>query len=381
LNAHEALKACLALSTTVTSSANTHPQEARVLASRVPPIPPLEGSELLALDNAKRVVMEFRSIIPAGETRAFYMGARGQGDDEEPRHQVQLSEFYLGRFPVTQREFSQWLATHSNGCKGEGYDNHPAESMTWYQAMQFCRWLNQEVLPTAAEPLNGMLAILPTEAQWEYACRGGSNTDYYNGDGEAALAQVGWYYNNSGTTTHAVGGMPDQNGQAHAFGLSDMHGNVWEWCLDVWDDKAYRSRPAMVSNPLVMNSDDQDLQEYLGAERLRSYWPQRSGDSAYRVVRGGSWNNYARGCRSAYRSRGGPDSDNRYLGFRVCLVPDPAKPVPQPDKHQPDSQGAEGGAEPQSGAGRLEGGRAQDSGSVSPSAQPLSGLRFPKRLS
>ena len=131
---------------------------------------------------------------------------------------------------------------------------------------------------------------LPTEAQWEYACRAGTETEYWFGDDEAGLERVGWYGKNSGRKPHPVGGKA-----ANPWGLHDVHGNVWEWCEDGFDSSYYQRSPA----------DD----------------PKGPPGRALRVVRGGSWYNAARNLRCASRFRNRPEYRYDYLGFRVACVP------------------------------------------------------------
>jgi formylglycine-generating enzyme required for sulfatase activity len=370
--------------------------------------PTRDAPKLLTIYLGKRkanaLTMAFRPI-PAG---TFWMGSnysrlspalRESWDfNAEPRHQVQLSKFYLGQFPVTQQEFRVWTDAadikHSNDSNHDDAERYPAENMTWHQALEFCEWLNAKILPLKENAhFTGCIATLPSEAQWEYACRGvkpgeveqplSRATEYYNGDGEAALAQIGWYDANAEDDTHPVESTPSGEPEHHPFGLQQMHGNVWEWCLDAWDEQAYRKRPALVSNPLVMALNDEELQQRVDKELLRRYWPQRSPESADRVVRGGSWYSHAGWCRSAYRLRRRPDFVLGNLGFRVCLVPDPgpafAGLTSTADQQQSDSQGAERGAVAQSGADRLEGGSAQDRAMDARSAQSLRDFSFPKR--
>ncbi|MBK6938896.1 MAG: formylglycine-generating enzyme family protein [Planctomycetes bacterium] len=253
----------------------------------------------LVIELAKGVEMLFQRI-PAGE---FVMGSRGNdsyGESrnlEEPRHRVVLThEFWLGTFPVTQREFAVWSRAarkrHEFGFQNR--DWNPAENLTWDEGTAFCDWITKSV---KAMP-KGWAARLPSEAQWEYACRAGSTTDYSNGDGEAALSSVGWWSGNSGHSTHPVGALA-----ANAFGLHDMHGNVWEWCLDAWNGSAYRQRQDGVIDP----------EETAPASQ----------SDPNRVMRGGSWNDSAGDCRSAIRDWRGPSNRRTFLGFRVCLLPGP----------------------------------------------------------
>src|SRR5207249_3540696 len=134
--------------------------------------------------------------IPAG---CFRMGSRGYYPDEEPQHWVRITQpFYLGTTPVTQEQFAACDPQHKN--EFDNKPDHPAEKVNWNQAVRFCQWMNETLrgLPP------GYVAGLPTEAQWEYACRTGSGTEYCNGDGEAALREVGWFDENSKGSTQPV---------------------------------------------------------------------------------------------------------------------------------------------------------------------------------
>jgi formylglycine-generating enzyme required for sulfatase activity len=150
--------------------------------------------------------------------------------------------------------------------------------VSWDDAVEFCRKLSE--LP--GEKSTGYVYRLPTEAEWEYACRAGTTTEYSFGDSKSELGDYAWYDKNSGKTTHPVGGK-----KPNAWGLYDMHGNVFEWCHDWYGDYPSGS----VTDPTGAAS------------------------GSYRVARGGSWSLYSDHCRSANRSRSTPDS--RHLGFRV----------------------------------------------------------------
>ncbi len=263
-----------------------------------PPAPVGLKPLLIPLPNS--AISMFFQPIPAG---SFRMGSYKDAD-EQPVHLVTIpAPFFLGTFPVTQEEFAVWtrenLPEHQNRFSGN--PRHPAENMSWFEAMGFCQWLNQEAtLPP------GYFAILPDEARWEYACRAEERNDgsivspeYYSGNGAAALDRAGWYAGNSGDSTHPVGA-PDK--EPNRWGLGDMHGNVWEWCLDLWDEDAYRKNTGVVFEipefPLV-----------------------GTGERGFRVYRGGSWYITAVGCRSAIRVGNPPGYRDGNLGFRVCLVP------------------------------------------------------------
>ena len=260
--------------------------------------------------------MRFRRI-PAGE---FVMGSRGNYPEEEPAHRVILPhDFWLGKFVVTQEEW--WAVVEA--CRPAGLEaspslfksrRRPVEMVSWDEVQVWCKawsaWLRQD---GHAPSLDLRELRLPSEAEWEYACRAGSETDFWNGDGEAALREVGWFWGNSGGQTHdvdepVVAGSPER----HPAGVVGMHGNVWEWCEDRFDRGAYRAPP-----------------DGWPAEEPWSEWDEDSEEYRYRVVRGGAWNFPAGGCRSAFRFGGRPDGRYAELGFRVCYVPGPAATADQ----------------------------------------------------
>ena len=270
--------------------------------------PSLDTEISIPLDDELQVWMQFR-LIPAG---SFLIGARGQYDDEEPAHLVTIPfDYYLGKYPVTQRQFAVWteLASveHKNGF--EGKPQNPAENLNWFEACQFCEWLQEKLQNCSPKfhQLAGFTASLPTEAQWEYACSAWhlhnrnddplsrAYTEYHTGDGPAALAQSGWFNTNSQGQTQAVG-----QKSANRHGLYDMHGNVFEWCRDQWDEKAYRHRINGEIDPCVDNVVEDK-------------------DNAGRVRRGGSWNSHATRCYVAFRYGNSPSYRGRINGFRVGL--------------------------------------------------------------
>lgn len=223
------------------------------------------------------------------EPGTFWMGSleseEGRGSDEK-RHQVTLTQgFWMGKYEVTQGEWESLMGNHRSNFKSSG-KRAPVENVSWEDAKAFCQRLNERE-KSAGRLREGYEYKLPTEAQWEYACRAGTETRYSFGSEETALDQYGWYSSNSASTTHPVG-----QKQPNAFGLYDMHGNVWEWCED-WYDKDYPS--ASVTDPVGPAS------------------------GSGRIERGGSWYRSAEFCRSASRY-GDPssfrDSD---LGFRLAL--------------------------------------------------------------
>jgi formylglycine-generating enzyme required for sulfatase activity len=232
-------------------------------------------------------------LIPAGE---FLMGSPDSDqyarDDEKPQHQVQITRpFYLGVTQVTQGQYRG--VTGENPSLFKGSDDLPVEKVSWNDAIAFCNKLSElEGLKPyyqsgAGVPSGGDGYRLPTEAEWEYACRAGTTTRYSFGDDEASLAEFAWFDANSSGKTHPVG-----QKRPNTFGLYDMHGNVWEWCWDGFGKDFYRQSPVVdPAGPLQASS---------------------------RVIRGGGWVNVPRSARSA--SRGGPAPDYRisYLGFRLA---------------------------------------------------------------
>lgn len=256
------------------------------------------------------VPMLFR-LIPAG---SFRMGARGHSPDEEPIHRVVIPEdFFLGTFVVTQAQYRA-VAGRCPTLKKETSPSHfkgarrPVENVSWLDATAFCDWLTQ--WPELPEGI--ATARLPTEAEWEYAGRAGSEMEYYCGDDEAALAEVAWYDENTGEQTHPV----DERPESHPFGLYGMHGNVWEWCRDIYDPAAFRKRPeAWLAREWTLQDAGEDARTFSSGPATEQ--------NATRVRRGGSWRFTAFGCRSAGRSGVGPGVRDWGRGFRVCLVRGP----------------------------------------------------------
>ncbi len=210
--------------------------------------------------------------IPGGE---FTMGSNDY-DNEKPPHQVKLSPFFIGKYQITQAQWKAVMKTNPSNFKG---DNLPVEQVSWNDAAQFCEAISKQT---------GEDYRLPTEAEWEYACRAGSTTKYCFGDDEKSLGDYAWYYGNSSAKTHPVGQM-----KPNAWGLHDMHGNVWEWCQDWYDENYYKQSPR--ENPQGPSSGE------------------------YRVLRGGSWGLIYH-CRSANRHWDAPGYFNRNVGFRVVCV-------------------------------------------------------------
>ncbi|BDI14611.1 hypothetical protein ANSO36C_04130 [Nostoc cf. commune SO-36] len=229
------------------------------------------------------VVLEMVSI-PGGE---FLMGSPEsepeRTSDESPQHSVTIQPFFMGKFPVTQ---SQWKAVaalpkvnidlNPEPSNFQGA-NRPVEQVSWDDAIEFCARLSKKTQETYR---------LPSEAEWEYACRAGTTTPFYFG--ETITTDLANYQVQYGETTD-VGKFP-----ANPFGLFDMHGNIWEWCQDEWH-KNYNGAPKNGSAWLADNNQD-------------------------RLLRGGSWLSDTRSCRSAYRGYYARVNRNGSVGFRVVLV-------------------------------------------------------------
>jgi formylglycine-generating enzyme required for sulfatase activity len=237
-----------------------------------PPVitsPPSSGhnpkiGDIKTLDLGRGVKLELCWILP-GE---FLMGSNAF-NDEKPIHTVRITRgFWMGKYEVTQEQYEAVMGNKPSNFKGA---QNPVESVSWDDAVAFCKKVGVR---------------LPTEAEWEYACRAGTTTKYSSGDSDSDLDGVAWYTINSRNTTH-----PGGQKQANAWGLYDMHGNVWEWCAD-W----YGSYPSGEATN-----------------------PAGSSSGTARVLRGGSWCFYPGFCRSAIRGWYYPGNRDVSVGFRVCL--------------------------------------------------------------
>jgi formylglycine-generating enzyme required for sulfatase activity len=242
-------------------------------------------------------------VVPAGD---LMMGSpeteRGRSDEEGPQHPVIIANaLAIGKFSITRGEFaafvketghrteggcgvlsgSEWKYQPDHSWRSPSFDQddrHPVVCVNWHDANTFAAWLSKKV---------GKAYRLLTEAEREYAARAGTATRYSFGDDGAWLSEYAWYEANAGGATHPVG-----EKKPNAFGLFDMHGNVWAWCEDTWHSN------------------------YRGAPNNGSAW--RTGDTPYRVLRGGSWYRPANGLRSAFRIALSPDVRYNDVGFRVA---------------------------------------------------------------
>jgi formylglycine-generating enzyme required for sulfatase activity len=227
-----------------------------------------------------------------------------ESNDEKPIHKVTLNSFHIGKYPVTQKQWVEIMGNNPSHFKGN--DNHPVEVVSWNDTQEFIKKLNQKT---------GQNYRLPSEAEWEYAARGGQQSKGYKYAGSNDIEEVAWYYENSGEKkqveyiekkylglsktkktkieitnrqTHPVG-----QKKPNELGIYDMSGNIWEWCEDTWHDN------------------------YKNAPNNNSAWVDEK--YANRVLRCGSWRNYSEYCRTALRGYNSPTYRSNYNGFRLVL--------------------------------------------------------------
>jgi formylglycine-generating enzyme required for sulfatase activity len=261
---------------------------------------PAGPEEEVAVDVANGIKLKL-ALVPAGK---FLMGSLDEekdrfADNEGPRHTVTISKpFYIGVYHVTQEQYHAVTGKNPSDCKPETYNDtadeelrpfrevkteqHPVEMVSWLEAMDFCKNLSAKT---------GKQIGLPTEAQWEYACRAGSTARFYYGDDldYSKLEEYGWYKDNSpGRRTH-----PDGQKKPNALGLFDMHGNVSQMCAD-WYGESY---------------DGTDKPDPVGPSSGKE-----------RVTRGGSCGSTPQSCRCASRWKVRPDSRDANVGFRVVMT-------------------------------------------------------------
>ena len=238
------------------------------------------------LDLGNNVTLEMMSI-PEG---SFIMGTPenelGRSNDENPQHQVTLAPFFMSKYPITQAQYLAVINTNNSTFKGS---NKPVENVSWLDCIKFCQKLSNST---------GRKFRLPSEAEWEYACRAGTTTPFHFGETITTdlanyKGQFAYGKGNSGIyrqETTDVGIFPP-----NAFGLCDLHGSVWEWCADAWHDN-YDNAP----------SDGSAWEE-----------EEKEGQRLSRVLRGGSWDDTAYYCRSGVRLWASPEVHGRLIGFRI----------------------------------------------------------------
>jgi formylglycine-generating enzyme required for sulfatase activity len=252
--------------------------------------------------------------VPANMVRinggTFTMGSPAsevdRRDNEGPQHRVTVSSFYMGKYEVTQKEYQEVMGTNPSYFKG---DNLPVEQVSWFDAVNYCNRLSQKEGLTPAYTINGENITwnqnangyrLPTEAEWEYACRAETTTRFWSGNDETSLAgkaNVADLTAKEKYTDWTIVNIRDGYAETspvgrfspNSWGLYDMHGNVWEWCWDWYGDY-----------PSNAQTD-----------------PRGASSGSNRVFRGGSWSNYAQILRSAYRDYYTPSSRYYFIGFRV----------------------------------------------------------------
>jgi serine/threonine-protein kinase PpkA len=249
--------------------------------------------EAAAANDRIRVALNTLSMklvnIPGG---TFMMGSDKGGGDEKPAHAVTVSVFQMSETEITQTQYQELMKSNPAFFKVSG--SNPVERVSWFDAIAFCNRLSEKAKLDPCYDLktgtcdffkNGFR--LPTEAEWEYACRAETGTDYSTGEGPNALNRAGWYVDNSGEKSHPVG-----QKTANAWGLLDMHGNVWEWCQD-WYAK-----------------------DYYGGSTKQNVTGPASGSE--RVLRGGSWIDNTGACKASKRRSYNPNKNYSDIGFRVA---------------------------------------------------------------
>ena len=257
------------------------PGEKKAVAAAIKSAP--TPAKELTLDLGGGVKLEL-VLIPAGE---FLMGSADSDpkaeNDEKPRHRVRITKpFYLGKYKVMQDQWQTVMGNNPSSYRGPKY---PVQGVSWNDCQTFMKKLNKKFGPAGGN------FQLPTEAQWEYACRAGGGTQWCCGDDVSKLDQYAWYEGNCGAGIHPLG-----EKKPNAWGLYDIHGDVWEWCADTYDRGYYAVSPA--------------------ADPAGPSW------AGQRVLRGGSWYLGPDYARSARRSWLSPDVGSLLHGFRLARTTD-----------------------------------------------------------
>jgi formylglycine-generating enzyme required for sulfatase activity len=228
-------------------------------------------------------------MTPGSFTMGSESNESGRGSDEGPQTAVTITQgFWMSQYEVTQSEYIETIGSNPSTFTKD--PQQPVEKVNWHEAVAYCRQLTTEAREADSLP-QGYIFRLPTEAEWEYACRAGTSTRFSYGDdpSDSELGELAWYVENSNSSPHPVGQL-----KPNPWGLYDMHGNVWEWCYDKWQ-YAYPGGKS---------------KDFLASE-----------DGWLRVARGGSWLYSASNCRSANRDDYGPNNRCSDIGFRVVLAP------------------------------------------------------------
>ena len=259
-------------------------------------------------------------LIPTGKFQMGSPATEDEREDKESRHEVTISRaFYMGVYEVTQAEYAKVLGERTvNGARnpwnnGARFDkdrgggpDHPMENLEWDRAVEFCKRLSG----LAAEKKAGRTYRLPTEAEWEYCCRAGTDTPFPQGkslSSKEANFNGNFPYGDAAKANYLRRTSKVGSYKANAWGLYDMQGNVSEWCSDWYDPDYYKNSPK---------------KDPTGPEKgvLPTGFKDRNTPGVgqwYRAIRGGSWLDEARGCRSAYRFRAMPNEPYQFIGFRV----------------------------------------------------------------
>ena len=235
------------------------------------------------------------------EPGSFRMGSNEGGAEEKPVHPVRISRgYWMGKHEITQANFSAFARIEnyrtSEGITDFGEEHRPVVYVGWADATAFCTWMTKRERRAGNLP-KGCVYRLPTEAEWEYAARGGNQSRGFTYSGSDDLDEAGWYDGNSGSKTHPVG-----EKKPNELGLFDMSGNVWEWCQDWYDAEYYTHSPTVD--------------------------PTGPSSGSSRVFRGGSWRRAATACRVTDRITYTPSCAGNYLGFRVVVAPPVTKGKP-----------------------------------------------------